>query len=183
MSDIKGSSWPDLDWSQVRETVKLLTISVAQVEKSMAEGDESVNQLTGSFTSIVEHISAIEANLQMFETAEQRDQALQHCQAISEYMQSAIVAFQFYDRLQQCLQHVSHGLRGLSVLIDDPQRLYSPFEWQKFQDELRSMYSMESEKVMFDAILQGKSIDEAMALAADFAVEANKADDDAIELF
>jgi hypothetical protein len=31
---------PDLDWSQVRETVKLLSVSSAQVEASMREGDD-----------------------------------------------------------------------------------------------------------------------------------------------
>jgi len=40
---------------------------------------------------------------------------------------------------------------------------------------------MESEKAMFDAILEGKTIEEAMVIAAEF--ENNSADDDEIELF
>jgi hypothetical protein len=97
-------------------------------------------------------------------------------------MNSSIVAFQFYDRLQQCLSHVSTGLQGLSGIIDNPQRLYNPQEWHSFQTEIRSHYTMESEKIMFDAILNGNSIEEALALA-EVQVKPVIEDDDDIELF
>ncbi len=175
-----GSRQPDLDWSQIRETVKLLTVSVALVQSSMKEGDNSVNTLTDSFTSMVEHMQAINDILNSFASGEERDLALQHCLATSEKIQSSIVAFQFYDRLQQCLDHVTSSLNGLSLLIDDPQRIYNPMEWKKFQDEIRGRYTMESEKIMFDAVLSGKTIDEALSLAAQ--IEENDDEDD-IELF
>ncbi|MGZ4999445.1 MAG: hypothetical protein ACXV7F_04030, partial [Methylomonas sp.] len=58
-----GSGQPDLDWSQVRETIKLLAVSVALVEGSMRIGDESVNALAGTFASMVEDMDVIRANL------------------------------------------------------------------------------------------------------------------------
>lgn len=79
-----GSRSPDLDWSQVRETVKLLAVSVALVQSSMKEGDSSVNTLTDSFTSIVGDMNAIKKILNSFDSSEERDQALQHCFATSE---------------------------------------------------------------------------------------------------
>lgn len=176
-----GSGRPDLDWSQIRETIKLLAVSVAQVEGSMRQGDESVEVLTNTFASMVDDMNAIHGILATLEPSEQRDTALGHCVSTEAKIHSAIVAFQFYDRLQQCLQHVSVGLQGLSTLIDTPNRLYNPMEWCKFQDDIRSRYTMESEKVMFDAIHQGKSIEEALALAAETVNQ--KADDDEIELF
>lgn len=175
-----GSSQPDLDWSQIRETVKLLAISVVQVESSMKVGDESVGVLAESFTSMVEDMNAIHAILSTLEPSEKKDQALMHCSSTQEKIHASIMAFQFYDRLQQCLQHVSLGLNGLSALVEAPNRLYNPAEWHKFQEEIRGRYTMESEKTMFDAIHQGKSIEEALALAAELG---KSADDDEIELF
>jgi len=170
---------PDLDWSQVRETVKLLTVSVCQVESNMHAGDESVTTLTESFTGIVEHMAAINELLNNLEPSDTKTEALSHCQQTSDKIQTSIIAFQFYDRLQQSLSHVASSLNGLTGLVESPDRLYNPIEWKKFQDEIRGHYTMESEKVMFDAILQGKSVKEAIKLAA----LTDEVDEDDIELF
>jgi len=173
------SKQPDLDWSQVRETVKLLTVSVTQVESNMNAGDASVTTLTESFTAIVEHMGAINGLLTAMEPSDNREAALAHCQQTSDKIQTSIVAFQFYDRLQQSLSHVANSLKGLSSLVESPERLYNPIEWKKFQEEIRGRYTMESEKAMFDAILQGKSIEEAIKLAA----LSDEQEEDEIELF
>ncbi|MCK4840494.1 MAG: hypothetical protein KAT04_01280 [Methylococcales bacterium] len=173
------SNQPDLDWSQVRETVRLLTVSVAQVETSMKEGDVSVNTLTESFTSLVGHMNAIKGLLNSLQPSDEKETALTHCLQTSEKIQASIVAFQFYDRLQQSLSHVSESLKGLSNLVESPERLYNPAEWKNFQMEIRNRYTMESEKIMFDAILQGKSIDEAVRLTT----QIEQDDEDDIELF
>lgn len=173
---------PDLDWTQVRETSKLLNLSAGQVEDLVATSDVSVNTLTDSFTFIVEHMRNIYNHVQDFDDTPERDKVLQYCIETSDLIEKSIVAFQFYDRMQQCLQHVTANLKGLSSLVESPERLYNPFEWNKFQMEIRSRYTMESEKIMFDAILEGKSIEEALAIKAE--LEAQKSDDDDdIELF
>ena len=175
-SDLKQ---PDLDWSQVRETVKLLTVSVMQVETCMKDGDASVNSLTESFTSLVDHMNSINEIVLSIEPSDKTEAALNHCAETTEKIQTSIVAFQFYDRLQQSLSHVTEGLKGLSLLIETPERLYNPYEWQKFQQEIRGRYTMESEKIMFDAIVQGKSIEQAIQLAA----KADETGGNAIEIF
>lgn len=174
------SNQPDLDWSQIRETIKLLTVSVAQVEGSIKAGDESVNALAGSFTSMVDDMKHIHEILSGLQPSESRDHALVHCETTQQRINAAIVAFQFYDRLQQCLQHVSNNLKGLSLIIDTPHRLYNPAEWHKFQESIRNQYTMEAEKVMFDAIHQGKSVDEALTL---FEQASQQSDEEEIELF
>jgi hypothetical protein len=174
-----NSKKPDLDWSQIRETVKLLSLSAAQVDVILQEGDLSVNALTESFTDIADRMHAISNHLLALGPSGDRDQALVCCAEAKDKIQSAIVAFQFYDRMQQCLQHVTSNLRGLSKLVESPERLYKPEEWQKFQSQIRSRYTMESEKMMLDAILQGKSVDEAIAVKN--AYQHSQTDD--IELF
>lgn len=176
-----GSNQPDLDWSQIRETVKLLAVSVAQVEGSMRVGDDSVGVLTASFTTMVDDMAAIHNLLLTLEPSEQRDTAIKYCTATQDKIGASIIAFQFYDRLQQCLSHVSVGLKGLSDIIETPNRLYNPAEWHKFQEEVRNAYTMEAEKVMFDAIHQGKSIEEALHIMAEF--NNTTTDEDDVEFF
>ena len=52
--DRRGTSAhsPDLDWSQVRETVLMLELAVGQIDAAMKEGNSSVEVLTDSFTSM-----------------------------------------------------------------------------------------------------------------------------------
>lgn len=159
-----NSKKPDLDWSQVRETVKFLSLSAIQVEDLLKESDVSINILTQSFTAIVEHMHSVNNYLLALDSCQIRDEALVRCSETGAKIQSAIVAFQFYDRMVQCLQHVTCNLNGLSKLLESPERLYNPEEWLKFQNQIRSRYTMESEKLMFDAIFQGKSVEEALAV-------------------
>lgn len=175
------SNNPDLSWSQVKETVKLLTVSITQVERTMSDGDKSVNTLVDSFKLMVEHMDLINEFIYDLEPGNKKELAIKHCNTTKEQIQTSIVAFQFYDRLQQSLSHIVESLKGLSQIVEDSDRLYNPSEWKKFQVDIRSRFTMESEKAMFDAILQGKSIDEAIQLAVKVDL-ADKADDD-VELF
>jgi hypothetical protein len=170
---------PDSDLNQAQETVKLLTLSAVQVDVILQESDLSVNTLTESFTDIVESMHMINNYLLSLEASKPKAEALACCAETKEKIQAAIIAFQFYDRMQQCLQHVTSNLRGLSKLVESQSRLYNHTEWQEFQSQIRSGYTMESEKMMFDAILQGKSVEE--AIAAKNAYQINSAEK--VELF
>jgi CHAD domain-containing protein len=149
------------------------------VDVILQESELSVNTLIESFTDIVESMQAINNHLLALDASDTNDQALACCSETKAKIQAAIIAFQFYDRMQQCLQHVTSNLRGLSKLVENPERLYNPNEWHEFQDQIRSRYTMESEKMMFDAILQGKSVEDAIAAKNTLL---NKQSDD-IELF
>lgn len=158
----------------------MLILSAIQVEDMLSEADLSVDTLTESFTSIVDHMQAINKHLLTLDSCSVRDEAIICCSETTEKIQASIIAFQFYDRMQQCLQHVTSNLKGLSELVESPDRLYNPNEWRKFQTQIRSQYTMESEKLMFDAIVEGKSIDEAIAIK-NIHQEENQSDN--IELF
>ncbi|MCB1875747.1 MAG: hypothetical protein KDH88_07230 [Chromatiales bacterium] len=180
------SAQPDLDWSQVRETVMMLYLAVAQIEVSMSEGDESVNSLTDSFTSMAGGVQTIEMAAGDLPDSDElkaiRETILHTCTTVSAKMAASIVAFQFYDKLHQRLAHVNHSLSALADLVSDSTRLYNPYEWRGLQEKIKSKYSMREELAMFDAILRGASVREAMDLVrhqADAAAE----DDADVELF
>ncbi|MDC9727835.1 MAG: hypothetical protein PSN04_00715 [Methyloprofundus sp.] len=172
---------PDLDWSQVRETVKLLSVSSAQVQSSMREGDDSVNTLTNSFAEIVGHLEDVSKELNALEDGATKESIKQHCLLAHNKVHESIMAFQFYDRMQQCLEHVTSNLNGLSEIVESPNLLYNPMEWKKLQNMIREKYTMESEKAMFDAILEGKTVEEAIQIATEYDDSAEEGDE--IELF
>ncbi|CDI01242.1 MAG: hypothetical protein WAU60_13780 [Candidatus Competibacter denitrificans] len=159
---------PDLDWSQIRETILMLALSVAQIEMSMRDSDGSVEVLSNSFTSMAGQVKMIErtaASLpESAETTEARAAIIENCASVGDMMRSAIVAFQFYDKLTQRLNHVTSSLGSLADLISDVRRLYNPYEWLGMQEKIRSRYTMEEERLMFEAIMQGKTIKQALVL-------------------
>ncbi len=52
-----SSANPDLDWSQLKETVVMLNLAIAQIKQSMHEGTSSVDTLAHSFTSLATNLT------------------------------------------------------------------------------------------------------------------------------
>ncbi len=159
---------PDLDWSQIRETVKLLNLAVNHIEESMHVGDDSIDSLTDSFTTMAKNIQSIEKSIEKLPESVSSELGIEmkgKCNSLKEQVHNAVIAFQFYDRLIQKLTHVSHSMDTMADLIIDPSRLFNPHEWTALQAKIRSSYTMESERLMFDALMQGASIQEAMKQA------------------
>ena len=55
-----NANHPDLDWSQIREAVKMLNLAVAQIEHSMRVGEDSVQTLTDSFTTMAGYVKSLD---------------------------------------------------------------------------------------------------------------------------
>ena len=157
---------PDLDWSQVRETVLMLELAAGQVEAAMSESNSSVEVLTDTFTSLADSLQLIDAAVSTLPDtvgnglvkAEIQD----NTRLVAQKIHSAVLAFQFYDKLVQRLAHVCHGLEGLSGVVSDRKRLYNPTEWVELQEMIRSKYTMIEERQMFDAVVNGMSVQDAL---------------------
>ena len=65
-------------------------------------------------------------------------------------------------RLSQRLAHVSDSLAELTDVVADPARLYNPYAWLALQQKIRSKYTMEDEKLMFDTLLQTGDVRQAL---------------------
>jgi len=157
---------PDLDWSQVRETVLMLELAAGQVEAAMKDSNSSVGVLTDTFTSLAESLETVDIALDTLPDnvgngmvkAEIREGTRQ----IGEKVHHAIIAFQFYDKLVQRLEHVCTSLAGVSTVVSDRSKLYNPDEWLGLQGKIRDKYTMEEERAMFDAVLGGMTVQEAL---------------------
>jgi len=171
---------PDLDWSQVRETVRMMNLSVAQIEMSMKEGDDSVETLTDTFTTMAARVQNVETLAKEKASAgHDLHDIIAQCDAITAEMQHAIIAFQFYDKLTQRLSHVSNSLGLLVELVGDNKRLFNPDEWAILQASIKSKYTMPAEHHMFELMMQGMSIEDILKQT----LVAPESTDDDIELF
>jgi predicted methyltransferase MtxX (methanogen marker protein 4) len=153
---------PDLGWSQVRETVLMLELAAGQVDAAMRDSNSSVEVLTDTFTSLAETLGQIEAAVATLPdtvgNGMVKSEIQQNTRVVSQKVHQAIIAFQFYDKLVQRLDHVCHCLGGLSRLVADKGRLYNPDQWVALQDTIKSKYTMIEEREMFEAVLGGMAV-------------------------
>ena len=155
------------DWNQVNATIRMLTVAVAQIALSMKVGDKSVDVVGGAFESMLGQVEFIKKavdqttpdNLDVMKVA-----LNSMCKETSEQMQSFIVAFQFYDELSQRMSHVSQGLSDLSDLMGDKYRFKKASEWAELKNEIRSRYTIKNEIEMFDSVMKGMAIEEALEI-------------------
>ncbi len=185
-----SSANPDLNWSQVRETISMLCLAMAQIETSLNDSSKSVDVLTETFTDIASDAQSIVKTLQQADNSEElfasKEDMLEKAGSVLSRMNQAVVAFQFYDRLSQKLGHVNTSLNHLGDVISDSSRLFNPSEWNKIQTEIRTNYTMECERLMFDLIMKGATIREALELYRhefDLLDVVNDDSEDDIELF
>jgi hypothetical protein len=157
---------PDLDWSQVRETVLMLELAAGQIGAAMHESNDSVNVLTNGFTSLASLLTRIQGALDALpdtpENAVLKQDLFGSTGEVNAVVTQSIVAFQFYDKLSQRLDHVGLALGKLSDLVADRSRLFSPDEWKGLQQAIRSRYSTQEEVAMFEAVLGGVPVQEAL---------------------
>jgi hypothetical protein len=174
---------PDLDWSQVRETILMINLAVAQIEMALKDSSGSVEVLTNSFTGMYSNLMALVEEAHHLPESPIKANIEDTGCVVSAQMQQAIVAFQFYDRLTQRLSHACRSLEDLGVIVTDPTQLYNPFAWNALQQKIRAKYSMEDEKLMFDTLLATGSVEKALALYVERKHEEATGGGDDIELF
>ncbi|MGB1091109.1 MAG: hypothetical protein ACPGYX_03210 [Oceanobacter sp.] len=183
-------STPEMDWSQIGESLAMLALAVAQIDSSLTEGSRSVNQLSSSFTMMADNTQTILKLASDEKSADEataaKEQIASIAVQINEEIREAIVAFQFYDRLSQRLEHVSSSLERMGHLIADPSMRYSPNAWNLLQGHIKGKYTMEAERIMFEHIMAGNSVAEALEIYNHHFLNSAKSQDDTtdeIELF
>lgn len=145
---------------EVQETIMVLNLSVAQIELSITDGDNSVNTLIDSFAFMTKHIEHIEESSKLIaELSENIEGMDEHNQSLlmqtselSTKMQQAIIAFQFYDKLSQRLDHVSKGLSGLADIVSHEMHAKDQEQWEAFKASVRKGTTMREEEELFELI-------------------------------
>ena len=149
--------------STEQQAARLLTALLAHIRAATAESDEAVSDLTDSFTTIVEHATALGEEAAALAEGAAKQAITAHSQDIMGKMQAAVVAFQFYDKLSQRLDQAWHALEATGALLADPARNQDPAGWQKLCETVRGHFTVEADRQLFQAILDGRSVEEALA--------------------
>ena len=166
------------DMCQIRRTVRMLDLAAARVSYALHDGNDSVDTLIGSFTNMTQQVMAMQQSIDALPENDTKTALLSNCQQAMTTVQETTMAFQFYDRLSQRMQHISSSLDELSELIDSPQRMQEASAWLGLEEKIRSHYTLDNDLSMFDAVLAGENIDDILSRACDEVEE-----DDGIELF
>ncbi|NTS77426.1 hypothetical protein HR060_11195 [Catenovulum sp. SM1970] len=183
MTDIKHSEELE-NWCYRAETTRLLGLSIAQIHMSLTEGDNSINTLTNSFQELATICSKVEGLTHSAESQSEDALALvsKEAESMSSHVDAAIVAFQFYDRLCQRLEHVAASLEGLSDLLQETEN-ENPADWRRLREHIRAHYTMKEEHLMYETIMQGATAKEALEIFRARLAEKPEEDDGDIELF
>lgn len=167
----------ELNWSHLKETILMINVAVSRIEHAMQEGDDSFTSLSQSFVKTVNSSVAITAAADELEDSEVKDRIKDNCQNITMRVSDSIISFQFYDKLSQRMALVSKTLAELTEILKDKSKIDSPDEWTELQKMIRSKYTLDADQEMFDAVIKGTPINEALKAA----VEKTTSDD--IEFF
>ncbi len=165
------------NWSHIRETVLIINVAVARIEHAMVEGNDSVSSLSQSFVDMVSAAQQITRDAEALEDSPAKSKIEKNCLEISQRVQSTVIAFQFYDRLSQRMGHVSRTLAALTELLDDKEKPHSPAAWKELQDTIRSQYTLDSDQAMFNDVLNGMPIEQALEKAL------NSVNEEEVEFF
>lgn len=157
---------PDLDWSQVRETMLMLELSAGQIMAAMKDSDSSVDVLASTFTGMAGYIHTIVETAHQLPALPEISGQKQALTGVSEQVEAmvsqAVIAFQFYDKLVQRLAHVVSGLGEVCGIVTDQCRLYNPAEWVGVQERIRAKFSTVEERALFESVMSGVPMEEAL---------------------
>ncbi|MEZ5541423.1 MAG: hypothetical protein R3F42_05205 [Pseudomonadota bacterium] len=152
-----GTTMPADD---TRETARVLEIAAVQIETTLRESDMAIEEMIGAITAMVAGIKGMTQQLDQDEhrgvTCPAGPYLREACQQAEQNMQKAVVAFQFYDRLTQRISHVRENLESLVKVIRSPSPEH-PKLWEQLQQRARSVYSLEQERQMYNALISGLS--------------------------
>lgn len=157
----------DLNLNQVRETVTMLCLAIAQIKCTMTDGDTSIESLGAVFSDISKSINTLRdaaRDAQAGDAGDLADVVQSNTEAAGKCLSSAVTSLQFYDRVSQRLDHVTQGLHMLGDLLGDCERRTNPKAWEEIQNEVKESYSLDCERLMFEQIMLGASIEQALEL-------------------
>ena len=153
------------NWSQMKETILMINVAVARIEHAMIEGDDSFTSLSQSFVETINAAKEISLSSEEMNDSPIKDKIKKDCEDITQRVSDSIVAFQFYDKLSQRMALVSKTLGSLTEVLEDNTKTNNQDEWIKLQNMIRSKYTLDADQEMFDAVLKGVTIEEALKIA------------------
>jgi hypothetical protein len=151
-------------WTPEQQIAHMLELCEAQIESALSESDLAVDTLIKTFSSLAdtarslnEAVQSLPAECRPAAGAEIEKQA----SAMTRQMASAIVAFQFYDKLTQRLGHVRYSLSTLALFVCNRAQTRQRDQWRQLFGTLKRLYRTEEERQIFQMMVEGASAQDA----------------------
>lgn len=151
-TDQTGSQPAPSNWTPEQQLAHMLGLCEAQMQSALAESDQAVDTLIGAFTALSETTRELRTIVQALppELREQLESKLNApIGAIHDQIASAVVAFQFYDKLTQRLGHVRYSLTSLAMFVCNREQTNEREQWQRLFTTLQQLYRTEEEREIF----------------------------------
>lgn len=178
------------NWRHIQETINMLYLAICQIEATMTDSNHSVETLTQSFTQLANHTRIVGNHIQELQNIDElqafKNDMVRTTDEMQHNINASIRAFQFYDRVCQRLDHIAASLEKVTRVIGDEEQRNCEQTWTGVQQEIKNSYSMEAERLMFEFIMRGASVEEALAVYRHHFNERSGSvdrDGDEIELF
>jgi hypothetical protein len=145
------------------QMANMLGLCEAQMQSALHDSDQAVDALIQAFTCLVDTARTVNAMTEQLPPeikATIGSGLSEQVETISKQMASAVIAFQFYDKLTQRLGHVRYSLSTLALFVCDRSQSASPDQWRRLLNALRRLYRTEEERQIFQTIMDGIASEE-----------------------
>lgn len=143
-----------------------LSLMIGELKLSMKDASGSVNELTKTFMDMVRDVHEIKACAERGAKQKDSQAVLQEIIAISntflDKVQAGTVGFQFYDKMSQRITHASNSMQQSLKLLEEES---DSTKWEQLRKDIERQYNTEQDRALYNSIMQGKSIKEAVELA------------------
>lgn len=143
-------------WTPEQQIARMLELCEAQMESALSESDVAMDALIKSFAGLIEAGQSLGA-------ANEKTPAdlAQQLDALRKQTAAAVVAFQFYDKLNQRLGHVRYSLSALAMFVCEPAKSHERDQWRRLFSTLRRLYRTEEERELFKLMVEGATAEQA----------------------
>lgn len=169
-----GEPIPSLDdtgemptgWTPEQQIAHMLDLCEAQMESALSESDVAVDALIKAFTGLADTAHSLDAIAKQLASDANNNtsgELLAQVSTIRDQMASAVVAFQFYDKLTQRLGHVRYSLSSLALFVCNRSQTSQREQWRRLFTTLRRLYRTDEERQLFQLMIEGQSANDANA--------------------
>lgn len=126
---------------------QLLEVSAAQIRSILVDGNHSMEELSRDFRGIGKTLDTMKIRVRSCVDKSKHSQVDNYISDISDCVDSALVSFQFFDRLTQRLEHVIHGI---DLMSKDLGSCKCGSHKETLYEEIRDSYSLSEEQAIFE---------------------------------
>ncbi|NOZ10013.1 MAG: hypothetical protein GXP09_03040 [Gammaproteobacteria bacterium] len=153
-----------------QELALFMDISSGELKLAMGDAAGTMRQLTQTFMTMVTDVQEIKILAEVLNKKSSANtganEIIAACDKYLDKVQAGTVGFQFYDKLTQRLRHTSKSMQQVKDILHAPDQLNDESVWQAFKDDIHQRYNTEEDRKLYQAIIKGLSIDEALSKAS-----------------